>query len=430
MLSDAPASISNRPPSPAEASAAPPRVLLMNDSHWPIVGGGETHAKLMCDTLNAIGVPVRVLTQHRLTDSPTTETLDGVRIDRVGSPGRKRIGKYTMIPAAMRWLREHRDDFDVIYCCGLRVLGVPAVRAGQRLGKPVVLRSESCTEMSGAYIDDHLTGVKAIGKPMAKAAVAARNAKLRKADAFMAISTAVAQEFRDCGVPESKIRLIFNGLDLAAFSQDSATPRDELRRELGLPQDATLLVYTGKLNAGKGLEYLVEAFATIAPQHPEAHLVLVGGGANQALSIEDQLRRQVRDAALDPRVTFTGYTTRVPDYLRACDVFVFPSESEAFGLSLVEAMACGLPAVATDVGGIPDIVTSPALGTLVPPRDATALADAMRGVLNDPEQSAAMAEHGRASVCERFDAEAIARQHLELFTELVEARRTDGGGPR
>ncbi|MEJ2503056.1 MAG: glycosyltransferase family 4 protein, partial [Gemmatimonadota bacterium] len=217
--------------------------------------------------------------------------------------------------------------------------------------------------------------------------------------------------------PDRSVVRIPNGIAMDEFTPASPGEKATLRRDLDLP-DATIVMYTGKLNRGKGLELLLQVWDELVPEHPEAHLVLVGSGHHQALSIEPQLRSFVRTRSLEDRVTFTGETDRVADYLKAADLFVMPSESESQCLSLIEAMATGLPAVATAVGGIPEYFEDGRHGVLVDPQDAEALARGLRTLL---DEDGARPEQGRAareSVLGQFRMEGVARRHERLFEEL------------
>ena len=122
--------------------------------------------------------------------------------------------------------------------------------------------------------------------------------------------------------------------------------------------------------------------------------MLVGSGEGQALSVEDELRRRVAERGLGTRVAFAGRSERVEDYLRAADVFVFPSVFEALGIALVEAAACALPAVASRTGGIVDVVEDGVSGRLVAPGDAAALSEALLGLSGDAALRSRMGKRG------------------------------------
>src|SRR5262249_55422618 len=161
------------------------------------------------------------------------------------------------------------------------------------------------------------------------------------------------------------------------FRPASPADRAALRARLGLPEASLVATYTGRLLRGKGLEALLDAFAVAAARRPAAHLVLVGSGGGQMLSVEDELRRRASDADLAGRVTFAGRVDAVEDSLRASDLFAFPSEFEALGISLIEAAACALPAVGARTGGIVDVIEEGGSGLLFQPRDTGGLAAAL-----------------------------------------------------
>ena len=154
-----------------------------------------------------------------------------------------------------------------------------------------------------------------------------------------------------------------------------------------------------------------------------ALLVLVGSGAGQALSVEEQIRG--RAAALDGRVLLTGQVSNVEDYLRASDVFAFPSLFEALGISLVEAAACGLACVGSRTGGIVDVIDDGRDGLLVRPGDARELADALDTLAGDAERRQAFGRAARQKACARFGIEVCVSRYRELF-EQVHRRGSHG----
>jgi glycosyltransferase involved in cell wall biosynthesis len=149
-----------------------------------------------------------------------------------------------------------------------------------------------------------------------------------------------------------------------------------------------------------------------------AHLLLVGSGEGQTISVEPELKQSVRGRGLEDRVTFTGRVEDVASCLGASDVFVFPSEFEALGLSLIEAAACGLPAVGARTGGIVDVIEDGASGLLFPPGDTAALTAAMRALLADAGRRAVMGRRAREIARERFDVEDSVARYAALFREL------------
>jgi glycosyltransferase involved in cell wall biosynthesis len=324
-----------------------------------------------------------------------------------------------MVPYAIAALDRLRDDFDVLVVRNTRVLGLPGLRAGRRLGKRVVLQCEVSGEMSGAIYTWGTRWDVAPVRGLVRAAVFVRNRFLRAADAFVTISSRTRDEFLAAGLPAERVRYIPHGVDLERFRPATPEARRELRKRLGLAQESRLVTFTGRLLRGKGLEVLVEAFGALAAGEASLHLLLVGSGAGQALSVEDALRDQVKARGLESRVTFTGRVDNVHDYLRASDLYAFPSFFEAMPLAVIEAAACGLPCVASRIGGIEDILEDGKSGLLVQPGDAAGLAAAIGLLLADPARASALGTKARARVEARFDLEQNLQRYCSLFRELA-----------
>jgi glycosyltransferase involved in cell wall biosynthesis len=160
----------------------------------------------------------------------------------------------------------------------------------------------------------------------------------------------------------------------------------------------------------------------VAAARPDVQLVLVGSGDGQALSVEDDLRADVRARRLEERVVFAGRQDAVEGHLRAADVFVFPSVFEALGISLVEAAACGLPAVASRTGGIVDVVEDGRSGLLVTPGRASELASALASLVGDATRREAMGDRARQVALSRFDERDTVLRYRALFRQVSALR--------
>lgn len=395
-----------------------PRVCLYTDSYYPVVGGGEAHARLMCAEFRRMGVPVFVLTGHKVATSPAYELVDEVPVHRVPPAGFPRLGKYLMLGSSFWRQIRMRREYDVIYVCGIRTLGLIAVLAALMLGKRCVLRAESRGEVSGGFIWEKTDGrVNVVLKRLFIGPILLRNVILKKADAFLSIAGVIREEYESCGVPLAKIVDIPNGIDVTRFSPVTPEVKTTLRQKLGLPE-GRLFAYTGKLNRGKGLEFLVRLWKDWSRRHPDCKLLLIGSGAMQFLSCEKELRDTVEQNGMQSAVIFAGSVSNVQEYLQASDFFVFASESEALPLALLEALATGLPTVASDIGGCRAIVTDGHDGRLAPPNDERAWLAGLESLAGNSAMVTEWGRAGRETVVRKFSIAHVAEEHLALFARI------------
>jgi glycosyltransferase involved in cell wall biosynthesis len=188
--------------------------------------------------------------------------------------------------------------------------------------------------------------------------------------------------------------------------------------ELNIPADSLVIGYVGWLIPIKGVTYLVKAMAEVAEKYPKSLLVLVGKGDDKGEE-EIKLREQVQSLGLTDKVLFLGWRPDVAEITGCFDIFVLPSLNEGMGRVLVEAMAAGLPIVASRVGGIPDLIKNGENGLLVPPAEASAFGKAISDLLSDKEKRNRMGDAGK-KVCLPYSAEAMVERINTLYAKLLE----------
>ena len=228
----------------------------------------------------------------------------------------------------------------------------------------------------------------------------------------VAISDAVAEYAcqEKCADPD-RIVVIHNGVDLARFDANRIGPR--LRCELGLGEHIRIIGVVGGLRPEKGHRYLLDAFADVSKLNPDAHLVLIGEG-----SLRSALEDKARGKGVHNCVHFMGRRTDVELDMGDFDLLVLPSVVEGFGLVLLEAMALGLPIVATDLPGIAEVVGRDGAALLVPPKDPPALALAIDELLTLPERARRMGGVGRTR-SERFSVERTVAGVEAVYAEVI-----------
>ncbi|RJP27460.1 MAG: glycosyltransferase family 1 protein [Actinobacteria bacterium] len=214
-----------------------------------------------------------------------------------------------------------------------------------------------------------------------------------------------------------KARLIHNGVDLERFRPGED---DGLRDELGIPRGATVFVYVGEIKRERNLDILVRAAARLQPAHPDPYLVLVG---DSSMEPEEPERLAKLASELEPglagRLIFTGYRFDPERFYRICDVYVLPSTREGFGVTLIEAMATGIPVVACRVRGPKEIVTDGRDGILVQDRNSEELAGALSFYLEAPEAASNYTERARKKVEKEFDHALMRSKLYAEYTRLL-----------
>jgi glycosyltransferase involved in cell wall biosynthesis len=239
--------------------------------------------------------------------------------------------------------------------------------------------------------------------------------------AFHAISRAVKRAaVRDLRIDESRITVIPRGREPERLGRGSSGRRVAARRDLGLDGEGPVVVTVGRQEFQKGQWYLLEAMALLRAERPGVRLVIAGRRGNGSSRLEAVLRR----TGLNGEVRFLGHRNDVPEVLAAADLFVFPSLFEGLGGALIEAMALGLPIVASDLPAIREVVEEGANALLVPPGSPGRLADAMRELLDDPARRAAFGAKGREIFEERFTIDRSVDRMVSLYERVVaEGRR-------
>lgn len=234
----------------------------------------------------------------------------------------------------------------------------------------------------------------------------------RDIDLIIAISEGVKKVLISCGIDKDKIRVVPSGIDYTPF--ENITSQDYLHRELGFSKDDFLVGIVAHLADHKGHKYLIEAAGILKKKAPQIKLIIVGKGP-----LRMELDKQAKATDVDDIVFFLGFREDIPQILASLDVFVLSSYLEGLGTSIMDAMASRLPVVATNVGGIPELVTHEKTGLLVPPKDPAALARAVLKLYRDRKQAALYGENGYNVVHDKFSSRAMAKKIIKEYEEIA-----------
>jgi glycosyltransferase involved in cell wall biosynthesis len=373
-----------------------------------------------CRALKARGLDVRVLAPHT-AGTPSEELVEGIPLRRF---------RY-LFPASLERVAYERGTPANLEWNWLAWLGLPFFALSFWLHACRLARR--CDILHAHWIPSGLVALAAspLGrKPvvvsvwgsdlaLARLPLGGRltMALLRRAAAVIAISEAMRGELVALGLPDHKVRVIPTAV--AALPRPKGA-RDEIRRELGLPADRPLVLYLGRLSTVKGPAHFVDAARLVLQERPDSGFVVVGDG-----HLRPELEDAVRAMGRADRFSFAGHVRHeeVGRWLSAADLFVLPSLSEGVPHALLEALAFGLPVVASAVGGVPEIVQDGVNGYLVPPGDSPAIARRILDLLGSPERRRAFGEAGRRLVEERqLTWDRFAAELADVYAGALESR--------
>jgi glycosyltransferase involved in cell wall biosynthesis len=296
--------------------------------------------------------------------------------------------------------------FDLVYGWDFRGSAGAAVQAARYLGIPCV----------GLAIGADLN----LDVRLSAGARRTFTQALLDCDGLVCVSEALCRRVEQLTRGRRQAVCITTGADTTRFTPADAETRESLRRTFGWPVDGAVLLFVGYLLRDKGVFELIDAFGQVAERHPGARLVLVGEGEARA-----EIDARLANSPFRERVHLAGHVhrDRMPDYYRAADVLALPSHHEGTPNVVMEAMASGLPVVASRVGGIPETVPDERFGLLVPPGDAEALSQAVGRLVGDAGLRAAMGPACRQRAVENYDIGSLNRRLREFLEETVRKGR-------
>jgi glycosyltransferase involved in cell wall biosynthesis len=379
------------------------------------IGGAQEVIRGLAPALRAEGVDVAVAT---LRDGPLRAPLEdaGIPVAVVGARSRSMAGD----PRAFLELRRlhatlatvvDRHESTVVQTHLLRSLDFVALALRRRPSRPAIAWT-----FHNARLDlraDQLPGRRWLIGPKRLGYRALYRHGSRGAH-LVAVSDDVATSIRERIRPaRGHLHTIPNGVAVERY--EGATPAG-IRDELGIPAAAFLVVCVAKMLEQKGHRYLVEALRSSELRNAPLHAVLVGDGP-----LREAIHEDARGAGVLDRLHFVGNRSDVPSVLAAADAFVLPSLWEGLPMALLEAMAAGLPLVATAVAGTRQVVTDGRHGLLVPPGDSSALASALGRLKRDPELRDRLGASARGHVRAEFSVQAQARRHADLYLLMTGA---------
>ncbi len=372
----------------------PIRVAMIITSYYPRVGGAERQISALAPLLCEQNVEIAVLTRRYPGFIPY-EKIDDVPVHRLPIPGPKPLGSLVFTLAALPLLRRWRPH--IIHAHELLSPTTTALMAKQLWRVPIVVK------VLRGGIDGDLAKLR-----RNKLSARRINPIRDQVDAFVTISREIDAELEAIGVPAARRHFIPNGVDLGRFAPATSDERRAIRTRLDLP-NVPMAIFTGRFAIEKRLDHLIAIWADVRAFHPNALVLLVGAGPAEA-TLKSMAGAGIR---------FVGATSDVPSYLRAADLFVLPSATEGLSNALLEAMATGLPVIATAVGGATDVINHGENGLLIRADDQPALRDSILTILGDDPLREHLGRCARERVMRDYALPQTAQKLRALYDQLL-----------
>jgi glycosyltransferase involved in cell wall biosynthesis len=390
---------------------------MLSQRYSPLFGGAAVQARRLTAELRRRGWNAFVVTAGA-QGLPLRDAIDDTPVFRVPTFGARRYGLYSLyfglgslVPLLLlvrRW--------SLLHVHGAGPFTWFPLQLARMLGRPVIVKmtlmgSDDVSEMDAGrfgWLNRDL---------------------FAKADAIVSISTPMSDAYRASGLDASKLHEMPQGVDVERFRPASPEERKLLRRRLGLAEDGPWLVCVGAVFRRKGTDVVVEAFLELAKERPTLRIAFVGMDdttfdpldqhEERAYSLD--LKRRVAEAGLADRALFTGVVDNVEDYMRAADLFLFPSRREGFGTVMVEAMACGLPCIVNSIQGIAATVyDSGHDGVILDEAAPSEWAREIGVLLDDPERAARLGRAAREVAVRRYGFDVVCDRYEALYESLLD----------
>ena len=389
------------------------KVCVVSPLYHPSLGGLGRQAQLLTERLEEEGVDIFVIAR-RMKGMPHAEFSHKVRVHRVGSlkPGLHNFEKVTALNLLVSLnfslscaykLFLKRREYSIVHFHGASLPLFCAIPLLKLLRKRVVAKVASAElGIEAGSLKGRYGGVGRVILTL-----------LRAVDIFVATTAEIEGGLAKDGFGKMQIERIPNFIDPHLFMPASPEVKRKIKAEMGVGT-APLVTFSGRFIPRKGIVYLLEAWREVIHDFPDAKLLLLGDGP-----LMESMKRKAATLGIGGSVIFQGHVHQVTDFLRGTDLFVLPSLQEGMPNSLLEAMACGLPVVATRIGGGIDIINSGDNGILVKPGDTKDLALGIVNILKDKEHATSLAARGLQTVRESYSLDSIAPRYLALYERIV-----------
>lgn len=383
------------------------RILMLVEKYPPVYSGAGQQAYYLSKSLANRGHQITVLAQHK-NGLQKKERQDGFKVVRLKSLGGRVLFSYLFGIKAALWLLARFKHYDILHVHGINLWGLPAMLIARLTGTKIVAKMTLLGEDDPQGLEKMKFG------------------RLRKKvyifpHKVIALTQAQFEQYQRSEFADHRIIQIPNGVDLTRFFPVTADSKTNLRQKLSLPIDKPIVLFVGKISIRKGVPLLIDVWANHL-KNKNIVLCLLGP-EHLEQSYSNEVRAQIKKSGLENRIMMIGAQKNGVEFLQAADLFVLPSIREGLPNSLLEAMACGLPAIVADRPEYCSLFqTDPAILKIIANIDAVSLAQAVVTMIK-PETREELGKRAHHFVANHLSIEQIAQRYEMLYRQLHQNRK-------
>lgn len=380
----------------------------------PIYGGKGKQALTLATELVSQGIEVTLVTGQLQKVLPSKEETKGVVIRRLPAFGWGRLRPFVLSMFGVLFLLANRNHIDVVHVHGVLYSSLPILFVSRRLRKPTVLK------IAGMETDDPMTiSRRRFGRLLMT--------EIKASGRVISISREITRSCYQAGLSKEVVAQIPNGVDTTLFGPTTDENRREIKLAKNIPNDDKVVIYVGIVRPLKGSDILLQAWNRVHQENSSSRLLFVGPydyyDRYENKNFLDQVGEFIDKDPEDINAFFLDNQEIVRPYYQMADLFVLPSLTEGLANSLLEAMACSLPVIASRVSGSSELVIHQENGLLIEPGDDSELANAIKYLLENSEVATELGQNARETILEGFSLSTVAAKYIQNYQDIVSEKQ-------
>jgi len=385
-------------------------ICMLIDRYKPIFSGHAIMVEELSKEWKKHRINTFIVTRN-YNNNPEVEIINGIPIYRFKPHKIKYLGELLFGLRIFLFLLRMKNNFDIIHSNSIAKGYFSSLLFCKFFKKKFIFQS-------ACYGSDDLVSIKNRGRRGRW-----RYVFLSFIDGYIAISPIMVKTYNDCKFDSIRMVLIPAAKPLNDFYPEAN--KKYLRGKAGLPVNGKILCFVGSIIKRKGIDILIDAFKMVKKDFPDLYLLLIGPNKFEVLEKEnnffvEEITNKISDYNLEREVIFTGESKEVSNYLKASDIFVFPSRQEGCPAVVIEAMACGLPCIISDMPGISDyLIKDKEEGIIVPQNNPERLAEEVLKLLNDPARANEIGKRAREKALRDFSIEKVSIQYVDFYNKIL-----------